>query len=172
MMTKKIAWFIILFLPTLVFAQDNPSMKNPESMSFNDCEYIVFFPVKTKRKISHIGKFESLMAQSVYDGKSPFLRAECLPLTNRSETIASLKTILENQAKLSGIKLPEIIIEDGALGQIGTYSGVRKAGGFDIKIFGKLIIGNTSILSLLVSEELSKFPSDKVVFFLNTVKKK
>jgi len=41
-----------------------------------------------------------------------------------------------------------------------------------LKIFGKLIIGNFSILSLVVSEELSQFPSKKAVFFMNTVTRK
>ena len=100
------------------------------------------------------------------------MRAECLSLSARNETITAFRSILENQAQNAGIKNPEVTIEKTKLGFIGTYSGVRKAGGFDIKFFGKLVIGQSSLLSLLVSEELEKFPSDKAVYFLNTIEKK
>lgn len=89
--------------------------------------------------------------QSVYDSESPFMRAECLPLSNLSETITTFRPILENQSRIVGVQNPEIIIEKSNLGIISTYAGVRKAGGLDIKVFGKLVIGNVSILSLLIS---------------------
>ena len=143
-----------------------------EPTTFSNCEFRVFFPTKTQKKTAFANGIESLIVQSVYDGESPFMRAECLPLSNPGETIAAFRSILENQARNAGLQNPEIKIEKGKLGVIGTYAGVRKAGGFDIKFFGKLVIGYTSIISLLVSEEASKFPSDKVVYFLNTVEKK
>jgi hypothetical protein len=161
-----------VLLPSISISQDDPSINNPEVVSFEGCEYTVFFPTSTKQKVSYVGEFKSVMVQSVYDGKSPFMRAECFPLSNRSETLSNFKAILENHAKLSGIKEPQITIEDNELGRIGTYSGVRKVGGFNIKFFGKVIIGRFSILSLLVSEELSQFPSDKSVFFINTIRRK
>jgi len=143
-----------------------------EPIIFKNCEFRVFFPTKTQKKTVFANGIESLIVQSVYDGESPFMRAECLPLSDPNETIAAFRSILENQARNAGLQNPEITIEKGKLGVIGTYAGVRKAGGFDIKFFGKLVIGNTSIISLLVSEEASKFPSDKVVYFLNTVERK
>ena len=99
------------------------------------------------------------------------MRAECLPLSNRNDTIAVFRSILESQAQNAGVENPEITIEKDKLGTIGTYAGVRKAGGFDIKFFGKIVIGKTSVLSLLISEEAAKFPSDKAVYFINTVER-
>ena len=143
-----------------------------EPTTFSNCEFRVFFPTKTQRKTAFANGIESLIVQSVYDGQSPFMRAECLPLSNPNETIAAFRSILENQARNAGIQNPEITIEKSKLGVVGTYAGVRKAGGFDVKFFGKLVIGNVSLLSLLISEEAAKFPSDKAVYFLNTVERK
>jgi len=148
------------------------TIKYSEPVTFPGCEFRVHFPTKTQRKTAYSNGIESLMVQSIYDGESPFMRAECLPLTDPSQTIAAFRTVLESQARMSGIQNPEITIEKTKLGMVGTYSGIRKAGGFDIKLFGKLIIGSRSLLSLLTSEELMKFPSDKAVYFLNTVEKK
>jgi len=100
------------------------------------------------------------------------MRAECLPLTDPKQTIAAFRRVLENQGKMAGISNPEITIEKTSLGMVGTYSGQREAGGFDIKLFGKLIIGSQSLLSLLTSEEVANFPSDKLIYFLNTVEVK
>lgn len=147
------------------------TLTNPKAVTFPSCEFKVFFPVKTQEKTAFANGIESLIVQSVYDGESPFMRAECLPLADPSQTTASFRGVLENQAKMAGVKTPEITIEKSKLGLVGTYSGVRVAGGFDIKLFGKLIIGRRSLLSLLTSEELADFPSDMTVFFLNTVEK-
>lgn len=149
-----------------------PKIAYSEPATFEACEFRVFFPTRTTRKRAFSNGIESVMIQSVYDGEGPFMRAECLPLADPKETIAQFRTILENQARMAGIPNPEITIQKSKLGVVGTYGGVRKAGGFDIKIFGKLIIGNRSLLSLLASEELEKFPSDKTVYFLNTVEAK
>ena len=111
------------------------------------------------------------MVQSIYDDESPFMRAECLPLADPNQTIAAFRSVLENHARMSGIQNPEITIGKTNLGTVGTYSGLRKAGGFDIKFYGKVIIGSRSLLSLLTSEELATFPSDKAIYFLNTVEK-
>ena len=144
-------------------------IKYSETITFPSCEFRVHFPAKTQRKMAYANDIESLMVQSIYDGESPFMRAECLPLADPSQTIAAFRTILENQARFSGIQNPEITIEKNKLGMVGTYSGLKKAGGFDIKLFGKLVIGSKSLLSLLISEELVKFPSDQTIYFLNTV---
>ena len=148
---------------------NKPKNTYSEPTTFEACEFRVFFPTRTTRKRTFSNGTESVMIQSVYNGESPFMRAECLPLANPQETKAQFRNILENQARMAGILNPEITIQKSKLGVVGTYGGVRKAGGFDIKLFGKLIIGNRSLLSLSVSEELEKFPSDKAVYFLNTV---
>ena len=172
---KKI-WLIFIIGCLLLIingtAIGGPPITYSEPVTFLSCEFRVFFPIKTKQKSVFTNGIESKIVQGVYDAKSPFMRAECLPLSNPNETIAAFRSILENQARNAGIQNPEITIEQGKLGVVGTYAGVRKAGGFDIKFFGKIVIGNASIISLLVSEEAAKFPSDKAVYFLNTVEKK
>jgi hypothetical protein len=171
---KKIGFIFVAVLFFMVngTAIGGSPITYSEPTTFSCCEFRVFFPTKTKQISAFANGIESLIVQSVYDGKSPFMRAECLPLSNPNETIAAFRSILENQARNAGVQNPEITIEKSKLGIIGTYTGVRKAGGFDIKIFGKLVIGNISILSLLISEEVTKFPSDKAVYFLNTVERK
>lgn len=149
-----------------------PPITYSEPTTFSGCEFRVFFPTKTKQKRVFVNGMESLIVQSVYDGESPFMRAECLPLLNPIKTIAAFRSILDNRAKITGLQNPEITIEESKLGVIGTYSGIRKAGGFDLKFFGKVVMGTASILSLQVSEEASRFPSDKSVYFLNTVERK
>lgn len=162
-------WLLLMVSGTVI---GGSPITYSEPTTFSGCEFRVFFPTKTKQKSVFANGIESLIVQSVYDGESPFMRAECLPLSNPNETIAAFRSILENQARNAGVQNPEITIEKSKLGVIGTYAGVRKAGGFDIKFFGKLVIGNVSLLSLLISEEAAKFPSDKAVYFLNTVERK
>ena len=171
---KKIILFAILcfwLFSLSAGAIGGPPIEYSEAVTFPGCEFRVYFPTKTQRKTAYANGIESVMVQSVYDGKSPFMRVECLPLADPGQTTAAFRSVLENQARMSGIQDPEITIETINLGIVGTYSGLRKAGGFDIKFFGKLIIGDRSLLSLLISEELSQFPSDKTVYFLNTVEK-
>lgn len=155
-----------------VTAIGSSSISYSESTTFEGCEFRVFFPTKTQQKQTFANGIESLIVQSVYDSESPFMRAECLPLSNPNETIAAFRSILENQARNAGVQNPEITIMKNTLGVIGTYAGVRKGGGFDIKVFGKLVVGKSSLLSLLISEEAAKFPSDKAVYFLNTIEKR
>lgn len=161
-----------LFFMPIGSALSGSTITYSEPAIFSGCEFRVFFPTKTKRKSAFANGIESTIVQSIYGSGGPFMRAECLPLSAPNETIAAFRSILKNQAQNAGIKNPEVTIEKTELGSIGTYSGVRKAGGFDIKFFGKLVIGQSSLLSLLVSEELEKFPSDKVLYFLNTIEKK
>lgn len=161
----------LTFLLLVIFGSavgDSP-INYSESISFPGCEFQVHFPTKTQRKMAYANGNESLIVQSIYDSESPFMRAECIPLSDPKQTIAAFRSVLENQGKMAGISNPEITIEKTSLGMVGTYSGHRKTGGFDIKLFGKLIIGRQSLLSLLTSEEATKFPSDKLIYFLNTV---
>jgi hypothetical protein len=172
---KKFSLILVmswLFLTMSDTAIGGSPITYSEPTTFLYCEFRVFFPTKTQQKKAYFKDVESLIVQSVYDGESPFMSAECLPLENPRETISTFRTMLENQARNAGVHDPEITIEKTKLGVIGTYAGSRKAGGFDIKFFGKYIIGKYSILALLVREEASKFPSDKAVYFLNTVQRK
>ena len=148
-----------------------PSIKYSEAITFPSCEFRVHFPVKTKRKLAYANGIKSIVVQSVYDGDSPFMRAECIPLEDPQKTVSAFEMLLENHARASGIERPEITIEEDKLGVVGTYAGLKKAGGLDIKLYGKVIIGSRSLLSLLVTEGLVKFPSDKSLYFLNAVEK-
>jgi hypothetical protein len=169
-----ISWILITVIGTLetLHSTGEPKIKYSETITFPGCEFQVHFPIKTKQKTIYANGIESLMVQNIYDGEGLFMRAECLPLVDPSQTIAAFRTVLEGQAKMAGIQNPEITIEQTKLGMAGTYSGLRKAGGIELKLFGKLIIGRQSLLSLFTSDDLAKFPSDKVVYFLNTVERK
>lgn len=163
--------FIIFIVLSSAIAENTSTISYSELITFESCEYQVNFPTKTKKKSVFANGINSIMVQSIYDGKSPFMRAECFPLAQPKETLSQLRNMLENQARISGIDNPEITIDksNSKLGVIGTYSGIKKAGGFDFKYYGKVIVGKSSLLSLLAGEELKKFPSDKTVYFLNTV---
>lgn len=169
-------WLGILFFfcHSLVFAQDQQHITYSEKVTFSSCEFIVHFPTKTKRKYASIGGIESIIVQSVYDGESPYLRAEGVPLSlaQRQELLSTFRGRLENQAHLSGIAIPEITIENTKLGTIGTYSGVRTVAGVNNKQFFKIIVGKNSMVSLLVLEPLIEFPSIKTLYFLNAVERK
>jgi hypothetical protein len=169
-------WLGILFFfcHSLVFAQDQQLITYSEKVTFSSCEFIVYFPIKTKRKYTSIGGIESTIVQSAYDGESPYLRAEGVPLSlaQRQELLSNFRGHLENQAYLSGIAIPEITIENTKLGTIGTYSGARTIAGVNNKQFLKIIVGNNSLVSLLVLEPLIEFPSIKTLYFLNAVEQK
>jgi hypothetical protein len=174
-MVKRILLGILFFFcQSLALAQDRQFITYSEKVTFSSCEFIVYFPAKTKRKYASIGGLESVMLQSVYDGKSPCLRAEGGPLSpaQRQELLSNFRGRLENQAHVSGIAIPEITIENTKLGTIGTYSGVRTIAGVKNKQFLKIIVGNNSLVSLLVLEPLDEFPSIKTLYFLNAVEHK
>ncbi len=169
-------WLGILFFfcQSLVLAQDQQFITYSEKVTFSSCEFIVYFPTKTKSKYTSIGDLEGTMVQSVYDGESPHLRAECVPLSfaQRQELLSNFRGQLENQAHLSGIAIPEITIENTKLGTIGTYSGVRIIAGVNHKQFFKIIVGKNSMVSLLALEPLIEFPSIKTLYFLNAGERK
>ena len=169
-------WLGILFFfcQSLVLAQDQQLITYSEKVTFSSCEFIVHFPTKTKRKHASLGGIESIIVLSVYDGKSPTLRAEGIPLSlaQRQELLSNFHSRLEDQAYLSGIAIPEITIENTKLGTIGTYSGVRTVAGVNVKQFFKIIVGKNSMVSLLALEPLIEFPSIKTLYFLNAVERK
>lgn len=165
-----VAAWLFSMIDTTAFA-DSPGAY-AERTTFKDCEFQVFFPAKTKQSDGLIKGKESSIVQNVFSKGNPFMKAECLPLPDPKKTIAKFRSILENQARNNGIQNPEIGILKSKLGVVGTYAGLRKTDGIDFKFFGKLVIGNVSIISLLISEEVAKYPSDSVVFFLNSVEKK
>lgn len=168
-----VAVILVAGLPADSLGQTAPPTPKTEEVTFPGCEFVVRFPTKTQRKLALVGGVESLMVQSVYDENSPFLRAECLPLENAADTRRNLRSVLANQAQQSGVPNPEITFqEDPRLGAIGTFSGVRKAGGFDIRFYGKTVVGQRSVLLLLTSELAQVFPSDKTVIFLNTIERR
>lgn len=158
---------IILLFPRTAFSDSG--IKYTESITFPNCEFKVSFPSKTISKKKYINGFEIIIIQSEYDRNTPFMRAECIPFDNKKTIISNFRSILENQARISGIQNPEITIEKNRIGVIGTFSGIKKAGGYDIKIYSKNILGNNSIISLLTSDALEFFPSTKHIYFLNSV---
>jgi hypothetical protein len=152
-----------------VVAQTSPEVRHVERVSFPQCEFVVQFPSETKRKFVSAQGMELVMVESVYDARSPYFRAECLPLRDPEETKRRFRSVLESQASMAGISEPIITIEQSPIGVVGTYTGTRLGGGFEIRLYGKLIIGKRSLLSLLTSDLAELFPRDQSVIFLNTV---
>lgn len=167
--------FVLPYLvPVLTIAQTAPKQPHLEAVQPKNCEFVVSFPSKTFRKRVFANGIESEMIQNVYEDASPFMRVECLPIAERSETVTHYRKIIEDQARQAGISSPEITIgeDKGSLGLVGTYSGFRQAGGHNLRVYGKFFLGRRSLLMLLLSEPAQGFPSDKAVLFLNGVSRK
>lgn len=135
------------------------------------CEFYMTFPTASKQKKVFANGIESVMVENIFDGDGLYLRSECLSIADSRTAESDFRNIIFNVANSSGLQNPEIIIDRDDMGLIGTYAGVLQRGGKNIKIFGKLILGNRSLLSLTVTEDFKKFPSTKTVYFLSSVKK-
>ncbi len=136
------------------------------------CEYSVKFPTKTEEKSIIFNGVKSITVQSISNGKGAYMRAECLPLKNPKDITSRFQSVLEKGAKMAGLTNPTITIKNGELGTIGTYFGIKKGAGQDAKFLGKLIIGEKSVLTLLVADKASGFPSEEVTYFLGSVERK
>ncbi len=173
-MIRHISFICIVLL--LTFTTNNTafcesSIVYSEQITIQGCEFSVIIPAKTTQKKVSVNGIENVVAQSVYDGESPFMKAECLLLSDPKDTIINLKSILHNQAQNNGIKSPEITIQETGLGVVGTFSGLRKVMGNDARFYGKIVVGEYSLIFLMVSELAAKFPSDKASYFIHSVKK-
>jgi hypothetical protein len=147
------------------------TVSNSKEVTFDNCEFKVNFPTETKQKNVSQSGIEYIRIESVHEKLSPYLRAECIPLpeNNIKKMAESLPQTMRDQAQQFGIENPEITTEKTASATIGQFSGIRKVGQIKVMCVGKIYVGNTSSLMLVATESESQYPSDKLLFFLNSV---
>ena len=160
----------ILFLPSSESAIKSPSdlitLTEPQS------EFKVTFPHPVKKVDVTAAGFESVAYESKEPDANPWLRAEFMNETTTALIKSNFRVVLENQAKLSGLNLPQITESSDYLGIVGTYSGFKKVGDVTVRIYGKVVLGEYSAVNCLIVEELKVFPSEDSVEFLIGIKRK
>lgn len=136
------------------------------------CEYSMTFPT-APRPVSYVadGKPGEYLVTRTEDGL-PILRVECQTIIDRSKlSEALIVKSLEEQATSIGLTNVQVTIERSQLGLIGTYVGRKTASGHEMIQMGRLYVGKTSVLNLLVIETVRSFPSKRANAFLASVKR-
>lgn len=135
-------------------------------------EFTVTFPHPVKKKVVTAAGFESIAYENEDPESTPYLRAEFMQGIDTTAIANNFRAILENHARLAGLSLPEITETEGRLGKVGTYAGIKKVGDFTMKIYGKMVLGESSAVNCMVGEQLENFPSEDTVSFLASIKRK
>ena len=135
-------------------------------------EFTVTFPHPVKKRVVSAAGFESIAFENEDSESIPYLRAEFMQGIDTTAVAKNFRAILENYARSAGLSLPEITETEDRLGKVGTYSGIKKVGDFTIKVFGKMVLGESSAINCLVCENLQTFPSEETVRFLASIKRK
>ena len=160
----------ILFLPSsesvIKRQSDLITMTEPQS------EFNVTFPHPVKKVDVTAAGFESVAYVSKEPDANPYLRAEFMNKKMTTLIKSNFRAVLENQAKLSGLNLPQITESSDYLGKVGTYSGFKKAGDVTVRVYGKVVLGEYSAVNCLIVEELKVFPSGDSVEFLIGIERK
>jgi hypothetical protein len=136
------------------------------------CEYTITFPT-TPRVVSYQagGRPGEFLMTRTEDGP-PILRAECQAIVDRSGlSEALIVKSLEEQAASIGLTNVQVTMERSQLGLIGTYFGRKTAPGQEMMQMGRLYVGRTSVLNVLVIETVGSFPSKRANAFLWSVKR-
>ena len=143
-----------------------------QTVRISGCEYSVTFPT-APRTVSYVadGKPGEYLVTRTEDGL-PILRVECQTIVDRSRlSEALIVKSLEEQAASIGLTNVQVTIERLQLGLIGTYVGRKTASGHEMIQMGRLYVGKTSVLNLLVIETVRSFPSKRADAFLASVKR-
>jgi len=135
-------------------------------------EFRVTFPRLAKKKVVAAAGFESIAYESEGSESTPYLRAEFMQGIDTTAIANNFRAILENHARLAGLSQSEITETEDHLGKVGTYSGIKKVGDFTIKIYGKMVLGESSAINCMTVEPLEVFPSEDTVNFLASIKRK
>lgn len=143
-----------------------------QEVRIKGCEYAVTFPTPPRTvPYQAEGKPGEFFVTRTEDGP-PILRAECQRITDRSGlSEALIVKSLEEQATSTGLSNVQITMERSELGLVGTYVGRKTASGHEMIQMGKLYVGKTSVLNLLVIETLKAFPSKRANAFIWSVKR-
>jgi hypothetical protein len=103
----------------------------------------------------------------------PLLRAECVSVdsTFRKQYLDNFSKAISAQAQEAGIEAPNIQIENTKLGRLGKFTGTVKSGEYLMRVYGRVLIGDNSML-LFTAIEANSSLSPSVVSFLNSVEKR
>lgn len=140
--------------------------------TFPGSEFTVTFPHPVKKKTITAAGLESVAFESKEPESTACLRAEFMQGIDTTTIANNFRAILENYARLAGLSLPEITETEDRLGKVGTYSGTKKVGDFTIRVYGKIVLGESSAINCMVVEQLEVFPSEDTVSFLGSIRKK
>ena len=155
---------ISFVLPASAFTND--------IITFDGCEYTVDFPIKPKFIPVRAGGEDSIIAMTSSKDGMPILRAECQQIMDGAIVTRELiMTSLEQQARSIGLENVQVTIQETDIGMVGTFFGKKNAGGYEMAQMGKMYVGKHSILNLLSTELLSRFPSKKTNLFFGSVKR-
>jgi len=160
----------ILFLPSSY--SPSTDLYGSTIITLPESEFTITFPRSAKKKVVTAGGVESIAYESEGTVSNPYLRAEFMQGINTTTISNNFQAILENHAKFAGLSLPEITETDDRLGKVGTYSGVKKVGDYTIKVYGKMVLGESSAINCMIVEPVELFPSQDSISFLASIKRK
>lgn len=153
-----------LIIPNFAFSND--------IITFDACEYTVVFPIKPKLIPFRSGGTDIIIAMTSSKDGMPILRAECQPIKEGALITRDLiMSSLEQQAHSIGLGNVQVSIQETEIGLVGTYTGKKNAGGYEMIQMGRMYVGKHSILNLLSTELLNKFPSKKTNMFFGSVRR-
>jgi len=174
LITSVVVFLVIsciqFFLPSSESA--NTKQFSPLLVTIPQSEFQVTFPHPVERKIATSGGVETIAYESRGPCANPYLRAEFINDIDTIYVERNFRAVLDNYARLAGLKLPEITESDSHLGKVGTYSGVKIVGDHTAKFYGKIVLGGSSALNCLICENLEDFPSEDTVGFLVSLERK
>lgn len=142
-----------------------------EFVTSHESEFEVAFPQTYIRKMAYVQELE-VVAYETKDGESPYLRVEFTPLADTGTQVPDMRTMLEKYAHLAGLDRPEITVAQEEVGRVGTYSGVKTVDGVELRVYGKVVAGQRSMVSCVVVESLSDFPSSDSTLLLGSIRQK
>lgn len=171
---------LIFFVTVKMFMPSNPAVENTlattQSTSFtasyDSCEFVVTFPHPVKMREASYGALKSHLVESKDIEEAPHLRAEFMPLSDAQTVVKNFEDMLKNYAHLAGIGTPEFTIGKHELGSKGTYSGVKQVGEYEVKYYGVVYVGDTSMITCMAVELLQDAPSIKTLVFLDSIARK
>lgn len=160
------------YLLALLFVLDGAPALAQQEVRMSGCEYTITFPTAPRAVPYQAGgKPGEFLVTRTEDGPS-ILRAECQAIVDRSAVSEELiRKSLEEQAASIGLSNVQVTLERSPLGLVGTYVGRKTASGHEMIQMGRLYVGRTSVLNLLVIETVTAFPSKRANVFLWSVKR-
>jgi hypothetical protein len=162
--------FVSLSSTIYLFAHTGASCA--EVVSWPKCEYKINFATGVRQA-------EGVLDGNTYKiflspkGQMPLLRAECVSVdsTFRKQYLDNFSKAISAQAQEAGIEAPNIQIENTKLGRLGKFTGTVKSGEYLMRVYGRVLIGDNSML-LFTAIEANSSLSPSVVSFLNSVEKR